>query len=193
MNSPKARSDAWDATLTDAQRWQAYDQFRQVPWYSMSAWVAEQFAIPAPSRSALYRWAARMRQDESARRVEQAVTARDEVGTLAKKAGQTDDALIEAYKTMAADIALRTGDSKEAERLTNMALNIGAAVAKRTELELKARAQQTKDETLRLAREKFEAAERRLAAVRDAVADAKGKGGLTEESLRKIEEAAKLL
>jgi hypothetical protein len=37
------------------------------------------------------------------------------------------------------------------------------------ELKLKARAQETKDETLRLAREKFEAAEKRLSAVQGAV------------------------
>ena len=59
---------------------------------------------------------------------------------------------------------------------------------------MKDRAQQTKDETLRLAREKFEAAEKRLAAVQDAVKSAKTSGGgLSEETLRKIEEAAGLL
>ena len=65
---------------------------------------------------------------------------------------------------------------------------------KAAELKLKDRAQQTKDETLRLAREKFEAAEKRLAAVQDAVKSAKASGGgLSEETLRKIEEAAGLL
>ena len=45
---------------------------------------------------------------------------------------------------------------------------------KAEELSLKERAQQTKDEQLKLAREKFEAAERRLQAVQDAVDAAKG-------------------
>lgn len=50
------------------------------------------------------------------------------------------------------------------------------------------------DDALRLAREKFEAAERRLATVQDAVKTAKANGGgLTDETLRKIEEAAGLL
>ena len=61
------------------------------------------------------------------------------------------------------------------------------------ELKLKAAAQGTKDETLKLAREKFEAAEKRLKAVKDAVNSAKSKGGLTKETLRQIEEAAGLL
>ena len=156
MPTPKPRSDAFDATLTDAQRWQIFDQMRHSPWYTVSEWAAEQFSIPPPSRSALYRWADRMRKDESARRIEQAIIAREEVGNLAAAAGQNDEHLIDAYKALATDIIMSGGNAKEAERLTNMALNLAAAQAKRTELDLKARAQQTKDEALRLAREKFE-------------------------------------
>ena len=52
---------------------------------------------------------------------------------------------------------------------------------------------QLETERQRLDREKFEASERRLEAVKDAVATAKTKGGLTEETLKKIEEAAGLL
>ncbi|MBR4938297.1 MAG: hypothetical protein IKZ22_05440, partial [Kiritimatiellae bacterium] len=55
----------------------------------------------------------------------------------------------------------------------------------RQELSLRERAQETKDEQLKLAREKFEAAERRLAAVQGAVDDAK----LTDaDKLAKIKE-----
>ena len=64
---------------------------------------------------------------------------------------------------------------------------------KAADLDLRAQAQKTREADLALAREKFEAAERRLAAVKDAVATAKTKGGLTEETLKKIEEAAGLL
>lgn len=48
-------------------------------------------------------------------------------------------------------------------------------------------------DSMRLAREKFEAAEKRLADVRDAIGAARSSGGLTPETLRKIEEAAGLL
>ena len=60
-------------------------------------------------------------------------------------------------------------------------------------INLKAAAQATKDDQLKLAREKFEAAEKRLNAVAEAVKTAKAKGGLTEETLKRIEEAAGLL
>jgi hypothetical protein len=168
----KPRSDAWDADLTEAQRWQAYDLFRRSPWYAVAEWAHKEFGLRrAPGRGALYRWARRMRQDESARRIEQAVTARDEIGALAGTAA-ADAALIDAYKSLAADLALK-GNAADAVKYTVMAMEIGNAQRKAAELELKARAQETKDAQLRLAREKFEAAEARLAEAKDVVSDAK--------------------
>lgn len=175
MSEPanKPRSDAWDAPLTEAQRWQAYAHFRRSPWHEVSAWVEDQFGLPPPGRSALYRWARRMRQEESAHRIEQAVTARDEVGALAAAACQDDSRLIEAYKSMAADLAMRSGDADGARKFTEMALALADSQRRRLELELKARAQETKDAALKLAREKFEAAEARLASAKDVVTDAR--------------------
>lgn len=188
----KARSDAWDAALSEAQRWQAFGKLRGCPWYETAKWIAAEFAIEAPSRSALYRWAARMRRLESAHRIEQAIAARDEAGALASATGQSNAQRIAAYQALAQDVALRTGDAKTAGQFVAMAMQIAAADAKRTELDLRARAQATKDETLKLAQAKFAAAESRLAAVRDAVTTAR-QGGLTPETLAKIEAAAGLL
>lgn len=190
---PKPRSDAWDADLTEVQRWEAYSKFRTARWHEVSQWLAETYGMPAPSRSALYRWSRRMRRLESAHRIEQAITARDEAGALASAACPDDPSLIAAYKALAADMALRTGDAKAAAAYTGMALDIAAQRTKREELDLKARAQATKDAALTLSREKFEAAESRLSAVRDAVSAARTSGGLTPETLRTIEEAAGLL
>ena len=126
-----------------------------------------------------------MRALESAHRIEQAVTARDEVDALAASAGQTDARLIDAYKTMAAEIAMRTGDAATASTYTRMALDLAAAQAKRAELDLKARAQETKDAALRLAREKFTAAEARLSSAKSVASDAT----LTDEQrIAKIKE-----
>ena len=62
------------------------------------------------------------------------------------------------------------------------------------ELELKQQRLAQQSEAQRLAREKFEAAEARLKAVQDAVSDARdNEGGLSDEALRKIEQAAGLL
>jgi hypothetical protein len=189
----KPRSDAWDASLDEAQRWRAYAQFRRSPWFKVSTWIADEFKLPPPSRTSLYRWAARMRALESAHRIEQAVTARDEVDALAASAGQTDARLIDAYKTMAAEIAMRTGDAATASTYTRMALDLAAAQAKRADLDLKARAQETKDAALRLAREKFEAAEARLAAARKTLETLNQSGGLTTEARAQIEKAMGML
>lgn len=151
----KPRSDAWDADLSDAQRWQAYDLFRRSAWYEVAEWVKAEFALTrAPGRNALYRWARRMREDESAHRIEQAVQARDEIGALANTAA-ADAALVDAYKSLAADLALK-GNASDAVKYTVMAMEIGNAQRKAAELDLKRRAQETKDEQLKLARDRFE-------------------------------------
>ena len=105
----KPRIDAWDAPLTEEQRWQAYAKLRRSTWYEAAQWVSEEFGIPAPSRAAIYRWAKRMRSQESARRLEQAVQARAEIGALAGAAA-ANDKLVAGYKALALEIALQ-GDS----------------------------------------------------------------------------------
>jgi hypothetical protein len=188
----KPRSDAWDADLSDAQRWQAYDLFRRSAWYEVAEWVRSEFALTrAPGRNALYRWARRMREDESAHRVEQAITARDEIGALANTAA-ADAALIDAYKSLAADLALK-GNASDAVKYTVMAMEIGNAQRKAAELDLKRRAQETKDEQLKLAREKFEAAEARIAATRKTLERLNQSGGLTLEARAEIEKAMGIL
>ena len=181
----KPRIDAWDAGLTDAQRWSVYDKLRTLPWYKVAEWAAAEFSLGAePSRAAMYRFADRMRGQESARRIERALAARDEAGALV--AARTDDAeTIAAYKTLAQDLAL-DGHAEEAMLYTRMALDIAAQATKAQEIALKAAAQETKDAQLKLAREKFEAAEQRLASVKDAVADAKLSPEEREAKLKEI-------
>lgn len=194
-HNEKPMANAWDAALTDAQRWQAYDKFVQfrAKWWEVAAWVEAEFGVPAPSRSGLYRFADRMRPLEAAYRVRQSIEARAFAGELAKKAGQNDADLVAAYETLAADAALQLGDAKKAALYTKMAIAIGEKLATRKALEIKERAQDTKAETLRLQREKFEAAESRLKAARDAVARLNECGGISEEARVEIEKAMGLL
>ena len=189
----KLRTDSWAANLTEEQAWALYYKARGLRWNEAADWAAKEYGVDAPSRTAFYAWLGRMRKEESAHRLEQAATAAAEAAALAKTK-TSDEAQIAAYKAMATELALRTGSAKEAEKFIQMAATLADKRLKAAELKLKDRAQQTKDETLRLAREKFEAAERRLAAVQDAVKSAKASGGgLTPETLKKIEEAAGLL
>ena len=108
-----------------------------------------------------------------------------EIDELAAKVGLEDEKAIAAYKSLAAEAALRTGSAKQAAKFIEMATAIQDRILHAKELALKERAQGTKDEQLKLAREKFEAAEKRLAAVQGAVDDAK----LTDaDKLAKIKE-----
>ena len=170
----KLRTDSWAAALSEEQQWQLYWKSRLLRWNEAADWAVKEFGIDAPSRTAFYAWAARMRGEESAHRLEQAATAAAEAGALAGTLAK-DDALIAAYKAMGAELALRTGSAREAERFVYMAARMGDQRLKAEELKLKAAAQETKDAQLKLAREKFEAAEKRLERVAE-IADA-ARGG----------------
>lgn len=167
------RCDSWYADLDEVTRWKIYDKARRATWYVVADWAQKEFALKrAPGRRAVYAFKAFMRENESAHRVEETITAKREVGTLAQVAGIDNQDLISAYITMGADIAMRTGAADDAKKFTGMAMDLGAFQTKMFELELKKKAQQTKDEQLKLAREKFEAAEARLAAVKQTLNDA---------------------
>ena len=168
------RTDSWASSLTEEQSWQLYYKSRALRWNEAADWAVKEYGVEAPSRTAFYAWLAHMRGMESAHRLEQAATAAAEVAALAKTQ-TSDDALIAAYKAMGAELALRTGSAGEAGKFVQMAGALADRRLRAEELKLKARAQQTKDETLRLAREKFEAAEKRLERVAE-IADA-ARGG----------------
>lgn len=151
----KLRTDSWAAGLTEEQSWQLYYKSRALRWNEAADWAVKEFGVDAPSRTAFYAWLGHMRADESAHRLEQAATAAAEAAALAKTQ-TSDEAQIAAYKAMATELALRTGSAKEAEKFINMAGALADKRLKAAELKLKARAQETKDEQLKLAREKFE-------------------------------------
>ena len=179
------RSDSWAATLEEEQRWALYYKARGLKWNEAATWAVKEYGIESPSRSAFYRFLDAMRSQESAHRLEQAKTAALEAAALAKGVALSDTETEEAYKRMAVELALRTGSAKEAQRFIEMATSLADRRLKRDELSLKERAQETKDSALALAREKFEAAERRENAAKAAVTDAK----LTEaERLARLKE-----
>lgn len=164
------RSDSWAAALDEEQSWALYYKSRALKWNEAAAWAVKEYGLETPpSRTAFYAWLRQMRGEESAHRLEQAKTAALEAAALAKGVALSDAETEEAYKRMAVELALRTGSAKEAQRFVEMATQLADRRLKREELKLKGRAQETKDETLKLAREKFEAAEKRLAAVQGAV------------------------
>ena len=161
----KLRTDSWAANLTEEQAWALYYKARGLRWNEAADWAVKEFGVDAPSRTAFYAWLGRMRKEESAHRLEQAATAAAEAAALAKKQAN-DDALVGAFKAMAAELALRTGSAGEAGKFMRMALDL-------TDRQMKRRDLGQKDEQLKLAREKFEAAEKRLSAAADITGDEK--------------------
>lgn len=162
MRPSKPRTDSWYAPLPEEERWEVYGKLCRLPWQGVAKWLREEKGL-AVSRSGLYRFAAKMRPLESARRLEQAVVARDEARGLAKAAGARKD-VADAFMAMGAELALRTGDASEAVAWVKMSAQLLQAAQKDREIELRAEAQ-------KLDREKFEAAERRESAAKAALGD----------------------
>jgi hypothetical protein len=135
------RCDAWYSDLDEPSRWKLYDKARRGSWYVVSEWAKKEFGLTrAPGRQAVYNFKTFMRENESAHRVEESITAKREVGTMAQAAGIDNQDLISAYTTMGADLAMRTGVADDAKKFTGMALDLAAAQAKLVELKLRERA-----------------------------------------------------
>lgn len=179
----KTRSDAWGADIPEDVAWKLYDETAHLSWVKAVKVVESSYDLPVPTRSAWYRFVARMRKRDSVRRIERVAQSVAEAEATAEQAGVTDQVFVETLKALALDAAL--SKDKSASSLTQAAVAIWDRAQKERELELKQRAQATRDEQLRLAREKFEAAEKRLAATAEVVADSK----LTEaERMAKLRE-----
>ena len=178
-----ARSDAWEAQLPadtakelyrlkeERQAGRPYlrDFDRDVlPYLSLHG-------IVAPSHATWFRFKHRMRMDEAAatiisveasKRIAQGITAAKIDPRLAA----------DMMTSLSVDEAAKP-DGERNEKVMQIFASAAAmfksAEQRDRELALKAAAQQTKDEQLKLAREKFEAAERRENAARNALGDTK--------------------
>ncbi len=201
----KIRSDAWGEQYADELKWELFelskpptDEERESgrPWLKdyLKDVVpyCERMRLEAPSRPGWYRFLGRMRCKERIRLVEQVASSARTAGAVAR-AGVDDLTAAETFKGLSIDAAME-GDAERSAFYARASAVFAERAAKSAEMQLKERAQGTKEAQLKLAREKFEAAEKRLAAVREACEGAKAApGGLTPETLRKIEEAAGLL
>lgn len=152
----KVRTDSWAAGLSEEQSWALYSKARRCQWQEAAAWAVKEFGLEkGPSRTAFYAWMTAMREDEHEHRMGQAAIAAAEAAALGGRCTK-DEALIQAFKALATDVALTTGDAKTASAFVNSAMAIKDRLQKEQELALKSAAQSTKDEQLKLAREKFE-------------------------------------
>ena len=165
----KTRSDAWGEDLSEALKWELYkladyeagcDRLAQLK-------LSGELDIEPPSRSGWYRFLTRRRAEENIGRIQGGVA---EAENIAATSHISDATLVNALKALAAD-RVTSGDDKAGVAFVAAATALIDRMQKERDLELKAAAQETKDEKLKLAREKFEAAERRENAAKAAVTD----------------------
>ncbi len=190
----KTRTDAWGEDLPEDTRWELYaltkaptDEEREagrawlrdfrrdvLPWLSLQGHVA-------PSQSAWYRFLGRMREAEAAKTIIGVETSK----RIAQGIVEADvDARLAADMMTALSVdAAAKGNDEAAKILADSAAKYHAAAQGAERLKLDAARQRTADEQLKLAREKFEAAERRENAA---------KAAMTDTKLTDAERAAKL-
>ena len=185
MSEEKTRTDAWESCLTEEQQRELYawsrtpiddgsDTPRRPTYEQAKEHVAAEYGSDkVPSRAGWYRFLARQRKVDAIQQLCRIEAARDWGREVVSAAGMDPAELAAAFRAKAMD-AMMDDDPKAVSAYAAAAAALQDRAQKAEELALKERAQQTKDEQLKLAREKFEAAERRLQAVQDAVDAAKG-------------------
>lgn len=127
--------------------------------------------LPPPSESGWFRFLARERWKER----EGIVFAVESSGEMAKELAKyavDDDTAARAFKGRAIDAAM-ADDDRSAALYASAANAFRDRAQKAKELALKEAAQKTREDALRLARERFEAAEKRENAAKAALGDTK--------------------
>lgn len=174
MELETPRRDTWYAELTEEQLWQLYGIWKRgARWFEVAAAARDQFGCTKDiSMSAFYRWSAWMRRQDADNRRLALAAAQQEAAEIARARGITDAEAVNALKTLAIDAAMKD-NSSEALKWANAATAIQDRLLHAEELKLKTARQSTLERQLALAREKFEAAERRENAARSALGDTK--------------------
>lgn len=178
----KARTDAWYAALTEEQQAKVYDRMRRFPWHTWGEWIAKEFNIRAPGRSQLYRFRDWFADHEAEYLLTQRIKDRDSLERELAAAGAADPNKL--AQVMGNDViaARARGDDQAVERAVRLYTAVAKVSGGTADLEIKLR--------------RLELLERRASeakAMLQAAAGAAGKGGITPETLKAVEEALNLL
>lgn len=177
----KPRSDSKLMRLSEEQQALLVEWLLSgIPYHEAKKLVEKEFGVRC-SLSALSLFYGVCCQQHLIRRRDQAVNTANEVAEVAKKnPAQFDAATIDAIRQKAFELAISPmASAKDVKSLFML-------ISKNRDQELKA-------QQIELERRRVEMLERKLLAVQAAVTQAKTAGGLTPETLARIEEAAKLL
>ena len=182
------RIDAWESRLTDEQQRELYrwtQTPREVkvegegegkvvrrPSFDECMARLDEMGVPRPSRGAWFRFKAAM-QKMLREELLYSVAASSESAKDLKEMTPADYALAaDTFTNLAIDASMK-GNDKAVSIYSGAARHYREMMQQEKKLDLQSRAQATKEDQLRLAREKFEAAEKRLNATKDVVCNAK--------------------
>ena len=182
------RIDAWESRLTDEQQRELYrwtQTPREVkvegegegkvvrrPNFDECMARLDEMGVPRPSRGAWFRFKAAM-QKMLREELLYSVAASSESAKDLKEMTPADYALAaDTFTNLAIDASMK-GNDKAVSIYSGAARHYREMMQQEKKLDLQSRAQATKEDQLRVAREKFEAAEKRLNATKDVVCNAK--------------------
>lgn len=157
----KRRSDAWGTDLPEETQWKVYDRMRKFPWYDVREWIEAELSVPPPSRSALYRFVEHLREHETEYLLRQRLLAQGQLQRELETVGAPDPERLAQVLGNDVIAARAVGDEKAVERAVRVYRAVASIVGDSAELALKRQAEARQIQELALAREKFEAAERR--------------------------------
>jgi hypothetical protein len=151
------RKDAWDRPLCDEQRDRVFERMATpgFRWPDVSKWIADEYKIPAPSRTALYAFCEYWREHYLARRTEERILARDSLREQRKAVGELSDETVFYLETEAQGYIAR-GDLGAGQRLYAIAAKIRNDTRAAVELDLKRQAEARAGAEYKLNRERFE-------------------------------------
>ena len=171
---PNFRRDHWASALDERDWWEIYQKTRRMKtWVDAVNWIEDTYSIQV-GKTSYYDFMKEMGRTAALERVMKLRAKRDEAASLAGEARLDDATARDTLLILANDAALE-GDAAQTVQYANSAAALWGKMLEEKGLALKEKAQATKDSALALAREKFEAAERRLERVAE-IADA-ARGG----------------
>ena len=181
------RIDSWTGALDTYKQAEIYVKWlgrgSDVTWETFAQWAADEYGLErVPGRNAFYAWAAKPGESNDYKggagyrawkewQRDKLVESGKLAEELVKSCPDIDDAAIVRNIKVLFTEAANTKDFKASASLSTSFAQIMGAALDRQKLALTERAQATKEDQLKLAREKFEAAEKRLNAAAKAVTD----------------------
>ena len=188
MRKPRPDSNQTRLTAEDSER--LLEACRSMGYRDAATWAKDNLDLKTTPAS-LCRWYRRQTADLTTGRLRAAIKASEDFDAELDSRN-LDARAANALRSMLWE-AMQSGEVEAIDRLGKLVLEYVKAEGKAADLDLRRERITQQEETLKLAREKFEAAERRLATVKDELAKARTSGGITPETLKRIEEAAGLL